>query len=383
MNKLLQLIPFVLMSFQLAAQGYPVFGPEKKVTITGITFDVMEPFLSEDENVLFFNSLNSGGQTNLHYALRVNDTTFTYVDTLTGCYDTSSNHLDAVASLDSANHFYWVSLRNYTGTVYANLHHGNYAAGHVSGISPVYGDFNIPAFGWLIMDAAIDYSGNNLYYCNAYFDLISSSCGPGIPCEGILGVAQKINDSTFNKLPGSDAIFANINDTNYVVYAPQVTHDGLYIYYTRFQKGTGSTQLCVSYRTTTTGVFTSPHIIWENFPYVPEGTTVTDDNQKIYYHQKNGMLVYTMYMRYRTGTIGLNELNSHSAYNVYPNPVSNILHIETSSTNLSCRVFSTTGQLQLAFANQNTIDVSSLSPGLYLIKIDDKNSSLTKRFVKQ
>jgi hypothetical protein len=60
----------------------------------------MEPFISLDGNTLFFNSLNSGGNTNLYYATKVNDSTFNYVGLVGGTYDPSPNHLDAVASIN-------------------------------------------------------------------------------------------------------------------------------------------------------------------------------------------------------------------------------------------------------------------------------------------
>ena len=42
--------------------------PEVPVTVAGLTFDAMEPFLSPDGITLFFNSLNAGGNTNLYQA---------------------------------------------------------------------------------------------------------------------------------------------------------------------------------------------------------------------------------------------------------------------------------------------------------------------------
>nr|HQU77731.1 hypothetical protein [Chitinophagales bacterium] len=52
------------------SQSYPTYGPEIPVTVAGLTFDAMEPFLSPDGNTLFFNSLNAGGNTNLYQAER-------------------------------------------------------------------------------------------------------------------------------------------------------------------------------------------------------------------------------------------------------------------------------------------------------------------------
>ncbi|HTB32248.1 MAG TPA: hypothetical protein VK808_09500, partial [Bacteroidia bacterium] len=97
-------------------QSYPVFGPEFRVTILGDTVpDAMEPFISPDGNTLFFNSLNNGTTTTLYYSTKVNDSTFTFMGPLTGA-NINPPHLDAVASLDSANRFFWVTTRNYPST---------------------------------------------------------------------------------------------------------------------------------------------------------------------------------------------------------------------------------------------------------------------------
>lgn len=96
----------VVLSTWCQAQFYPPFGPEIKVNITGLSFDAMEPFISADGNTLFFNSLNSGGNTNLYYASKVDDTTFTFEGLVEGTYDPTPDHLDAVASLDSLNNFF-------------------------------------------------------------------------------------------------------------------------------------------------------------------------------------------------------------------------------------------------------------------------------------
>src|SRR5688500_15837996 len=149
MRSQLFVIVFLATSYQQAfSQLFPVFCPEKKVTVSGLTFDAMEPFIAPDGNTLFFNSLNSGGNTNLYYATKVNDTAFTYIGLVGGTYDPSPDHLDGVPSIDSSGNFFWVSLRNFP-----NLHRGAYLAGAVSNVTMTYGDFNIFTPGWIIMDA--------------------------------------------------------------------------------------------------------------------------------------------------------------------------------------------------------------------------------------
>ena len=370
-----------IISQQAFSQNYPTFGTERLVTITGLTFDAMEPFISPDGNTLFFNSLNSGGNTNLYYATRINDTTFTFVGLVNGTYDPSPNHLDAVASIDSANNFFWVSLRNIP-----NLHKGNYLAGNVNNVSQVFGTSNILSpTGWIIMDAAIDYQGNLLYYSNGYFGPTYTEC-VGAPCEAKLGIAQKVNDSTFNKTTYSDAIFTNVNDTNYLVYAPQVTKDGLELYYTRLLEGGFDTEICVSVRNTVSDTFSLPMIIYSSFGFFPEAATPTTDKQKIYYHKKNGAGIYNIYLRYRTGTTtSINEQTNTESIKVYPNPTTNVFHITlpNSSEHFTVTVYSSLGKQIYKISDHTSIDISNFANGIYFLTVNQNEKNWTTKIVKE
>lgn len=373
----------LLPTAQGHSQNFPLFGPEKSVDVNGLTFDAMEPFISPDGNTMFFNSLNSGGNTNLHYATRVDDTTFNYVGLLGGTHDTSSNHLDAVASIDSLNNFYWTSLRKYPAII-ENLHRGVFSGGNVTGIARVKGNFNILTVGWLIMDAAISYQGDKLYYCNAYFDFINNSCGTGVPCKASLGVAQKVSDTVFSKLSYSDAIFTAVNDTNYLVYAPQVTRDGLELFYTRLLKKTVNTEICVSVRKSLTDTFSAPMVIWSKFGYLPEAATVTLDKQRIYYHQKNTSGVYRLYMRYKTGITGIMDKEKVNDLVVCPNPSKERIGIKGIKPGEGeVEVYSVNGQLWIKAPVADNLDVSTLPKGLYLLRLRQDDKSSVTRFIKE
>jgi hypothetical protein len=370
----------ILFYGKAISQNYPTFGSEIDVTITGLTFDAMEPFISTDGNTLFFNSLNSGGNTNLYYATKLNDSLFNYVGLVGGSYDPSPDHLDAVSSMDSANNFYWVSLRNIP-----NLYQGNYLAGNVNGISQVYGTCNIlTPSGWLIMDAAINYQGDLLYYSNGYFGPTYTEC-VGVPCEAKLGVAQKVNDSIFNKTIDSDAVFSNVNDTNYLVYAPQVTEDGLELYYTRLLEGGFDTEICVSVRNTVLDTFSLPMVIYSNYGFFPEGATPTTDKQQIYYHQKDGAGIYHIYLRNRTLTTGVNEYINKKNHKIYPNPTKDIFNIVLNEPNepFTISVYSSLGQ-ELIKPNSNTsIDISNFTNGIYFLKVKQNDRIWTTKIVKE
>lgn len=266
--------------------SYPSFGPEIDVTIEGLMFDAMEPFLSPDGTYLFFNNINDGVDTKLFYATKVNDSTFTFVGELTGTGQTAEFYLDAVPDLDSNGNFYWTSTRDYPAEL-DNLFYGVFNSGNVSDIERVRGDFNMNIPGWLIMDHGISLDGQFLYFNNARFD--DQNCVG--PCETRLGVAQKVNANTFNTLSNSTMLLQNINDAAFVYYAPCISSDNLELYYTRYAKGpiTESTRLeiCVAVRNHAEDPFSLPQVLFsETVSDLIEAPTLTVDKQIMYYHRK-------------------------------------------------------------------------------------------------
>ena len=277
---------------------YPSFGSEIEVTINSLSFDAMEPFVSPNGNYLFFNNLNDGINTKLYYATKSNDSTFNFVGELIGTNQTTIPHLDAVADMDSNGNFYWTSTRNYP-TELENLFHGTFNAGSVSDIERVQGDFNMNIPGWLVMDHGISLDGQFLYFSNARFD--DANCVG--PCETTLGIAQKDNSSTFNTLTNSASILQNINDTNYIYYAPCISSDNLELYYTRYLKGpiTSSTvfEICVAVRGDSQSEFSIPRVLFsEVLSNLIEAPTLTVNKNIIYYHQKTSGS-HKIVMRYR------------------------------------------------------------------------------------
>lgn len=301
---IITLISFILFSCSTSENDikesiiYPSFGSEIEVNVIGLSFDAMEPFLSPNGNYLFFNNLNDGINTKLYYATKVNDSTFNYVGVLQGTNQTTSPHLDAVADMDSNGNFYWTSTRNYPNEL-NNLFHGTFNSGTVANITRVQGDFNMNIPGWLVMDHGISLNGQFLYFSNAKFD--DTNCQG--PCETQLGIAQKNNDSTFSTLPNSISILQNINNSNYIYYAPCISSDNLELYYTRYQKGpiTSSTvfEICVAIRNDDSSGFSIPTVLFSDIiANLIEAPTLTIEKNIIYYHRKT-MDKHKIVMRYR------------------------------------------------------------------------------------
>jgi len=271
---------------QIPQTIYPNFGPETDVIINGLTFDAMEPFISADGNNLFFNNVNDGINTKLFYATKVTDATFTFVGEVNGANQVTSPQLDAVADMDNNGNFYWTSTRDYPAEL-NNLFHGSFSNGNVTNISRVQGNFNMNTPGWLVMDHGISLDGQFLYFNNARFD--DQNCLG--PCETTLGVAQKVNNTTFNTLPNSTIILQNINDSNYIYYAPCISSDNLELYYTRYLKDniTANTnfEICVAIRENSISSFSIPKVLFSSpIANLIEAPTLTTNKNIMYYHKK-------------------------------------------------------------------------------------------------
>jgi hypothetical protein len=82
-----------------------------------------------------------------------------------------------------------------------------------------------------------------------------------------------------------------------------------------------------------------------------------------------------------TAATGINEVFAERV-NVYPNPTQQVLHITGAEVSYAY-VYSLVGELVVT-TTQSTIDLSSLKPGIYLVKLMNKEgSSVVKRIVKQ
>jgi D-alanyl-D-alanine carboxypeptidase len=79
------------------------------------------------------------------------------------------------------------------------------------------------------------------------------------------------------------------------------------------------------------------------------------------------------------------ETDLNNTIGIYPNPTAKLLNINTALQNIQASVYSTTGELVLDKKNTYTLDVSALPTGLYILQLQDLNSTktITKRFSKE
>ena len=79
--------------------------------------------------------------------------------------------------------------------------------------------------------------------------------------------------------------------------------------------------------------------------------------------------------------LGLEDVNS-SVFSIYPNPATDLISIRGVENIKSIKVYSILGSLEKEVFNTNQIDISELSSGIHLIKVDNGTVSI-KKIIKQ
>lgn len=81
------------------------------------------------------------------------------------------------------------------------------------------------------------------------------------------------------------------------------------------------------------------------------------------------------------------QIADHQGQNItiYPNPVQDILNIETKQINTKVTIFDFTGKLIISqtISETGAIDVSKISAGIYFLQIENEGITQTQKFVKQ
>jgi hypothetical protein len=258
------------------------FSNPQPVAITGYNQDAMEPFITRDGNFLFFNNSNAPNvDTNLFWATKIDDLTFQFQGEIGGV---NSPALDAVASMDLSNNFYFVSTRSYA-TSLSTIYSGPYSNGSVStvaivpGVSPLHG-------GLVDFDSEISADGNTLYFTEGLFT------GGSIPQSSEVMLARR-SGSGFVRDSASKKIFRTINDGGKLNYAADTSADELEIFFTRLNAKLEAS-IFMATRKTTAKPFGAVKKIKAITGFV-EAPTISPDGKSLYYHQRNQSGVFSIY----------------------------------------------------------------------------------------
>ncbi len=78
------------------------------------------------------------------------------------------------------------------------------------------------------------------------------------------------------------------------------------------------------------------------------------------------------------------EESTTNHFSLYPNPTNGVLTINSTSAIFEISVYNNLGQLLFISAEKNQVDISTLSEGIYFVKIKDQNGQVeTKKVVKR
>ncbi|MGE0562359.1 MAG: LamG-like jellyroll fold domain-containing protein [Flavobacteriales bacterium] len=84
------------------------------------------------------------------------------------------------------------------------------------------------------------------------------------------------------------------------------------------------------------------------------------------------------------GTVGIEQANTKNNMSIYPNPVKNMLHIATEEKVSKLSIYNISGSLIRSYDNiDNTIDVSNLTKGMYILVVQSEKGISQNKFIKE
>jgi hypothetical protein len=266
-----------------ARHNFGVFTNPEPVTIEGYTQDAMEPFVSPDGNYLFFNSSNSVPPTNLYYATKIDDVTFQFQGEIAGANISGPGTLNAVASMDINNIFYFISNRSYAQT-FSTIYSGTFSNGSLSNVALVQG-VSKDKLGDVNLDQCISPDGGTLYFVDGVFN------GGSVPQAANIEIAKRHGDH-FVRLKNSAEIMRKIN-TDGLNYAPDISKSQLEFFFTRIpgHPPTPPPVIYTATRSSTSKPFGAPRKI-DAITGFAEAPALSPDEKSLYFHlQVNGTFV--------------------------------------------------------------------------------------------
>jgi hypothetical protein len=242
------------------------------VAITGYADHAMEPFITRDGQYLLFNNRNDPAElTDLQIAVRVNDSTFTYVGPLATLNSTT---LDGVPAGTTDGTIYFVSLRSYEGN-FSTIFKATLTGPTASALAPIT---SIATGGGGLLDFDVDVSadGQSLLVARGLFN------GGAVPIAASFMLYEAAG-AGFTLSPSSAATLAAIN-TGGLNYAASTTADGLELCFTRIGPATGGRPaILISRRATTSSAWGAPRVVRGPVGFVEAGSW-SPDARSLYYH---------------------------------------------------------------------------------------------------
>ena len=104
-------------------------------------------------------------------------------------------------------------------------------------------------------------------------------------------------------------------------------------------------------------------------------------NRDVKFQFSSGDIIFDELSVNGNTSLGLEDFSATSI-SIFPNPVSNLINISGIENVKSIKVYSILGSLEKEVFNTNQIDVSDLSKGIHIIRVDN-GTIFSKKFIKQ
>ncbi len=261
-------------------------GVETEITLSGFSGNAMEPRISHDQVVLFFNDKpSSDTNMNVHYAIRQSPTLYNYIGTVPGTV--ANGFLDGVPAIDSSGNFYFVSNRDYPSN-YQMLFSGVLSVLGPSSlqiVSVAAADAAVKRTipGALDMDMDVSWDGTLAIVSRANFS------GKAYPDSSRLELFD-ISSRALQTRSDGQSVFANVNRAGCVVYAGAMSSDKKELFYSLFptEAPTGADfRVLIAKRSSTSEPFAAGQVIsgiTTNFAEGPS-LSIDDGGKTLYYHR--------------------------------------------------------------------------------------------------
>jgi len=298
------LLPLFFFQFFNCSKSTTITAPAKveftdprQVTILGYNGNAMEPYISRDGSVLFFNNLNQPklpdgrvNDTNIYYAKRIDALTFRFAGPVIGaCTDSlaNTNELEAVPSMDKYHVFYFINTINYLNQNSPDYLRSIFQADFADGIlTQKHSLPNLkcgrptnqkPRLGELNFGAEIHCDGKILYFVQGIFS------NHPFPDKADIGIAIKDSAGNFIVKENCAKELSAIN-TDALEYGPSVSTDLKELYFTRLQ-GTDF-GIYVATRNSVSSPWNKGVRITSIKGNTTEAPCISYDGKWLYYHQK-------------------------------------------------------------------------------------------------
>lgn len=262
-------------------QLYRNFADPQPIAIRGYEGESLDPFITRDGRYLFFNSSHFDPQsTALHYATRVDDGTFDYQGEIAGV--NIAGVLTAVASMDRAGNFYFISPRSYKETG-STIHRGTFKDGAVTDVAVVQG-LRLDEPGQVNFDVEISADGNTLYFVDS--DMRGSHPATKGPRSSHFAMATR-TEQGFKRLETASTALANVNTPDNLEFAAGLSANDLELFFTRFTVAENRFGIWRAARARADAPFEQPQRIAAIDGFT-EAPALSPDGRTLYYHKREG-----------------------------------------------------------------------------------------------